>query len=550
MTEADVGRKARGAFFTPREISSYIAEWAIRSGEDAVLEPSCGEASFLLEAGRRLKSFGLRKRFLANQLHGVEIYKHSADEAVSLLAAEGFGVSIKIQDFFDLKPAESYDAVIGNPPYVRYQSHTGTSRLKSIEAALARGVRLNGLASSWAAFTVHAASFLKPNGRLGLVLPAELLSVNYAGPVRRFLLQRFSRVRLIVFETLIFPQVLEEVVLLLAEGSGGAKCFEVYQARDLGGLPEIEAVKWQEHVPGDDEKWTPALLAPAFSQIYSQIRGGAGFEKLSDWGRTYLGAVTGSNDFFTLSHKDAADLGLRNSDVVRISPPGARHLRGLRFGLAAWEGMARDGAKCLLFRPQKQPSAAAERYIARGAAAGVHRAYKCSVREPWWRVPLVDTPDLLFTYMNHERPRLVSNDASIHILNSLYGVRLAQGRKVLGKDLLPLACLNSLTLLGAELVGRSYGGGLLKLEPREADELPVPSKSVLLACSKELKAFAPQLAPLLGQGKLSAAVEAVDGIILARWLSASHANIKSLREARESLFQRRVARGKTANVAS
>ena len=65
---------------------------------------------------------------------------------------------------------------------------------------------------------MHAASFLAVGGRMGLVLPAELLSVNYAAPVREFLLRRFERVRLILFDERVFPGVQEEVVLLLADG--------------------------------------------------------------------------------------------------------------------------------------------------------------------------------------------------------------------------------------------------------------------------------------------------------------------------------------------
>jgi type I restriction-modification system DNA methylase subunit len=99
-------------------------------------------------------------------------------------------------DFFLVPPTGSYDAVIGNPPYVRYQDFAGEARARSREAALRAGVPLTRLASSWAAFTVHGALFLKPGGRLGLVLPAELLSVNYAAEVRRFLMQRFARIRL------------------------------------------------------------------------------------------------------------------------------------------------------------------------------------------------------------------------------------------------------------------------------------------------------------------------------------------------------------------
>ena len=40
-------------------------------------------------------------------------------------------------------------------------------------AALRQGVRLSGLSSSWASGLVHASGFLKPEGRLAMVLPAE-----------------------------------------------------------------------------------------------------------------------------------------------------------------------------------------------------------------------------------------------------------------------------------------------------------------------------------------------------------------------------------------
>lgn len=77
------------------------------------------------------------------------------------------------------------DAVIGNPPFVRYQEQAGDARKRSARAALAQGVRLSGLASSWVVLLVHACGFLKPDGRLTMVLPAELLTVHYAEPAAR-----------------------------------------------------------------------------------------------------------------------------------------------------------------------------------------------------------------------------------------------------------------------------------------------------------------------------------------------------------------------------
>jgi adenine-specific DNA-methyltransferase len=533
-------RKARGAFFTPPAISRYLADWAIQSPTDTVLEPSCGEASFLLAAARRLTSFPDRSSQRC-QLHGVEIHAESAGEARSLLEAEGYEAAIFEGDFFEYDSALRFSAVVGNPPFVRYQNFTGAARARSLEAALAQGIRLSGLASSWAAFVIKAALHVAPEGRLALVLPGELLTVGYAAEVRRFLLSRFARVRLVMFEERVFPEVLADCVLLLAEGTGTAKCFEVYQTRDAETLAAVELADWTTYSPGADEKWTPALVAQSAFAIYRDISA-LHFEEMKAWGTAYLGAVTGNNAFFSLTDGEAGQLGLAETDLVRISPPGSRHMRGMALTEAAWTQLARDGARCYLLRPHGDPSPAARRYLDEGEMDGVATAYKCRVRSPWWRVPLVAVPDLFLTYMNHDRPRLVTNSVGAHILNSVYGVRLTEGRQTIGRDLLPVASMNSVTLLGAEIVGRTYGGGLLKMEPREADKLPLPSFAKVQEVEKQLRTVKPQLAQALRQGNLMAAVEKVDSILLA---DVSEADLKALRVAREILFERRRARGKS-----
>lgn len=541
-------RKARGAFFTPPALARFIADWAIRSGTDTVLEPSCGDAAFLLPAIDRLRGLGASAK-LTDQLHGIEIHDASATSALAHLARHKADGRIAVGDFFDqAPPAAKFDAVIGNPPYVRYQQFTGDARAKSLQAALAQGVRLTGLASSWAAFTIHASHFLKEEGRLGLVLPAELLTVNYAAQVRRFLLSRFAKVRLVLFEELVFPDVLEEVVLLLAEGTGGAPSFEVYQARNLADLERMCADSWVGYAPSGDQKWTPALLPAAALDVYARLTEGPGFATLLDWGETYLGAVTGNNDFFSLSRTDATKLKLKAGELLAISPPGSKHLRGLTFTQTAWESLASEGKRCFLFAPGPKPSAAARTYIAAGEANGVHHAYKCRVRSPWWRVPLVERPDLLFTYMNHDRPRLITNDADAQLLNSLYGVKLKSAVRAIGRELLPLACLNSATLLGAEVVGRAYGGGMLKHEPKEADRLPVPSAATLEAVADDLRAIRPQIGRALRSTNPQRAIDLVDAIVLERHLGLSASEVAGLRGARDLLFQRRVTRSRSERV--
>ena len=537
--------KARGAFFTPLEVSRFIANWAIRSTSDRVLEPSCGDAAFLLPSAERLEALGVSRDTIPFSLSGVEIHSASIVEAQARLSANGFRATITEGDFFDLDPKPLYDAVIGNPPYVRYQQFSGAARAKGLRAALAHGVRLTSLASSWAAFTIHASEFLKDHGRLGLVLPAELMSVNYAGEVRRFLLSRFAKVRLILFEQLLFPGVLEEVVLLLAEGRGASQSFEVYQARDASSLTNLETSSWRGFSPEVGEKWTPALIQNDALEVYRDLTLGECFMKLNDWGDTYLGSVTGNNDFFTLTAAQADRLGLDATELLKISPPGARHLKGVTFTEKAWTQLAREGSRCYLFAPQGTSfTNAARAYIEEGRRLGIPEAYKCKVRSPWWRVPLVDQPDLFFMYMNHERPRLTTNEAGVNVLNSIYGVKLKPDLRQVGRKTLPIACLNTVTLLGSEMVGRSYGGGLLKHEPKEAGRLPVPTSAVLQAAQGELELLGPQLAIALRQNDLLRAVELVDEIILERHLKLNAIQVGQLRKARQALFHRRVTRGR------
>lgn len=535
-------RKARGAFFTPPALCAYLARWAVRDGADHVLEPSCGEAAFLLAVAERLRELGGGDG-PPGRLDGVELHRASAARARAALSRAGLEARIQVADFFDVDPVPEYDAVVGNPPYVRYQDFSGEARARGRRAALRAGVNLTNLASSWAAFTVHSTLFLRPGGRLALVLPAELLSVNYAGQVREFLMRRFGRVRLVLFTERVFPGVLEEVVLLLAEGQGPADHCELVQVRDVADLLAATGGVSRWRPASAEGKWTPAMIPAEALDAYAAALATDAVTTLHAWGETTLGAVTGNNDYFAVSPQRAGEHGLvAGRDLIPLSPPGSRHLRGLGLTAPLWRELGTGGRSTWLFRPPGTPSRAAGAYIAAGLRAGVDRAYKCRVRRPWWRVPIVPPADLLLTYMNADTPRLVGNQARVHHLNSVHGVYLRDGHRRLGASLLPVAALNSLTLLGAETVGRAYGGGMLKLEPREADHLPVPSPEAVTAARDGLRAVRRAVAADLAAGQLLRAVARVDEVLLAGTLGLTRGDVAGLAAARAALAARRAAR--------
>jgi adenine-specific DNA methylase len=546
-------RKGRGAFFTPEPIASYLAAWAVAGNPRArILDPTCGEAVFLLSAGAELRAAGCPPEDLDDRLFGVDLHGGSLDEAMGLLEADGLDAHLMAADFFSVPtpsqlgcPLPEMDAVVGNPPFVRYQKHIGATRKRSASAALAQGVRLSGLASSWAALLVHACGFLKPDGRLAMVLPAELLTVHYAEPVRRWLLQRFENVHLVVFEQLQFADALEKVVLVVAEGEGpGSGAFALHyvnDAEDLAALGPFDGISVPAAASG---KWTDLLLSTRHRNLFRAVARDH-YVPLEDYGRPELGGVTGANSFFALNETIRKRHALPERALLKISPPGTKHLRGLAFRESDWKTLREADERVWLFHPDLDDEDEVAEYIALGEERKVHEAYKCRIRDPWWRSPVAAVPDLFFTYMSHRYPRLVENRAKVPFLNSMHGLRLHGGHRKTARAALPLLALNSVTMIGAEVNGRSYGGGILKMEPREASRLPVPSPAHLDAAWAIIGDERAELDARLRQGLWSNVVKRVDQVLLCEVMAIPQEHADQLAQAARGLREKRIGREDT-----
>jgi hypothetical protein len=172
----------------------------------------------------------------------------------------------------------------------------------------------------------------------------------------------------------------------------------------------------------------------------------------------------------------------------------------------------------------------------------VHLAYKCRVRGTWYRPPVVPVPDLFFTYMSHRYPRLVCNSARAAFVNSMHGVRLREGLPADAKAALPLLVLNAVTMLGAEIHGRSYGGGILKMEPSEAAMLPVPGPEALVAAWRRLKPDRARLERKLQQGLWVDVAKRVDEALLAAACGVPARDVARLYAAAKELRRGRIGR--------
>lgn len=454
-------QKESGAYFTPDDVVSSLVKWAVRDASDRLLDPSCGDG-----------------RFIASHRNSVGIEQDaiSAQDAIArapwALVHEG--------DFFSWasETTERFECAAGNPPFIRYQTFTGKVRSTAAALCARLGAHFSGLASSWAPFLVATAGLLKPGGRMSFVVPAEIGHAPYAAPLLKYLVDNFKVVHVVAVRRKLFPDLSEDCWLLHAEGHGGSTTEIRFTACDRF-EPTPRPPRSFSRIPVNDwrDVWNyrlrPYLLSQESRELYTVVADYDGSRRLGSIASVGIGYVSGANDFFHLRPTEADALGIP-PQFLHPTIRNGRSLPKSRVTLSVVEKWRRDDEPVLLLKLPKSATlpVSVKRYLATEKAQEAMNAYKCRSRDPWFSVPDVYVPQFFLSYMSGEQPSLVRNDAGCTCTNSVHGVRLKE--KSAGRHL--SAWGTDFTQLSAELEGHPLGGGMLKLEPREASKivLPVP----------------------------------------------------------------------------
>ena len=114
-----------------------------------------------------------------------------------------------------------------------------------------------------------------------------------------------------------------------------------------------------------------------------------------------------------------------------------------------------------------------QNYIKIGETEGVNEGYKCGNRSPWFVVPYVWEPQGFLLRQIYDFPRIVLNRAGATCTDTIHRLNCNSEPA----QVIPLT-YTYLTGASAEIEGRSYGGGILAIEPTEAERLLVPAEFV------------------------------------------------------------------------
>lgn len=259
-----------GQFFTPEIVAKCMYGLAGTHEGDRVIDPSCGDGSFLKSAPGGV------------ELHACEIDPDYAGMVRKLIGGnlvEGDALSSLAKDF------GSYDLAIGNPPFSAQASLEKRSHLlKDYELGVGRKSQCLEVL-----FIELFWKLLKPGGRMAIILPDGPVSNKPFKYVRRWLLCRTHVEAIISLPRGIFQGTTAKTNLLVARRLPVSlqPCREptaLLECKELGALKPLRLVDWKKEEPrwkqavlADSEDWRPEAHSSATENDPTSVRLGSLF---------------------------------------------------------------------------------------------------------------------------------------------------------------------------------------------------------------------------------------------------------------------------------
>lgn len=172
-------KKVNGAFFTPSYIVDYIIETISPNKEDKVIDLSCGSGAFLLGLARYYKNKHNKNvsDCIKDNIYGADILGYNTIRCKLILTLFALSNNENISvDNINVIQCDSlkhnwecnFDAVIGNPPYVKFQDMEDSTR-----DYLMKEWRTTqyGTFNLYFAFFELGLRLLTTNGKLGYITP-------------------------------------------------------------------------------------------------------------------------------------------------------------------------------------------------------------------------------------------------------------------------------------------------------------------------------------------------------------------------------------------
>lgn len=459
-------RKKFAQFFTPEQISDFMANWVLNGRKEKldILEPAIGLGIF---------SRSLHKQNPHIRVVGYDIDKTVSSYARDYFASQKYNVTISNENYITTSWSEKYDGIICNPPYLKFHDYDNATLIPIVNSRL--HTHLNGFTNIYTLFLLKSIFQMKEGGRMAYIIPSEFLNSDYGVEVKRELLQSgFLRHVIIVdFTKCAFDDALTTACILLCENGKKSEDIHFSNIDDIAKLNSsmTEYMSFPSAQLKPEIKWKQ-YYEDTSSSKYNHLVPFSTFAKVS------RGIATGANNYFTFKRSKIDSYNIPDCSFRRCICHAA-DVQSLIFTEDDFENILSHDKTVFLFdgcTNNNDPNVLS--YIRMGESIGVDKKYLTASRSPWYALENRKPSPIWVSVFNRNGLRFVRNKAGVYNLTTFHCVYN------IGEIDTDILFAYLVTNVAKEIFldnSRQYGNGLVKFEPNDLNKGNVVDLRILTA---------------------------------------------------------------------
>lgn len=469
--------REKGQFWTPDWIAEPMTEYVLADKGGLLFDPAVGTGAFFRAAKVIASEKGLAVSFA-----GMEIDPTTLSQALEHGLEQDDISSVRIGDFVLQPPQAKFHAIVGNPPYIRHHRLDPEKKTQLRQLAIQIiGRQLDGRAGLHVYFLVRALSLLEENGRLAFIMPADTCEGKFASSLWDWITTNFALDAVITFspEATPFPNVDTNPL--------------IFFIRKAPPKPQFLWIKCYRSATDSLKSWVRSGCKNVSEQdllvVVRDLKEGlsTGLSRepfpnhstkyvLGDFVKVMRGIATGANDFFFMTVEKARELEIPQEYLIR-AVGRTRDIPGSEITLETIEMLQRKGRPTLLLslsggNVEAFPDSI-KRYLKEGEQLGLPKRPLIAQRKPWYKMELRVPPPFLFAYLGRRNSRFIRNTAKVVPLTSFLCVYSQHSGEEYLEQIWRILS-HSDTTANLSKIGKSYGDGAIKVEPRLLEKLPIP----------------------------------------------------------------------------
>lgn len=467
--------REKGQFWTPSWLAEVMANWVTANKPSVLFDPAVGPGTFFSAA----HAIGYKGSFA-----GFELHSSALQEGSQLGLTDKDFAQVHIADFISAEISDRYDAIISNPPYIRHH-RLGDVRKQELKILAKRllGFPLDGRVGLHLYFLLKCLDHLAPKGRLAFLLPADVCEGVSSSSVWNRICEIYRLEAVLTFseEAAPFPQVDTNAMVFMLSRNPPRDTFKwlrilkkddiaIKRALDTKNLATVD----ESLVISRDRNLAEAVKTGLSRPPKNNAQQGY---PLSQFAKIVRGIATGANEFFFLTHEQLKSLKLDPRFFIR-AVGRTRDCQNDTITKAEMDELDSEGRPTWLLNLGRDPFETLPKqlqiYLQQGEQQGFQNRALIMSRRPWYKMEKRIPPPILFAYLGRRDCRFILNKAGVVPLTGFLCVYPLVNTQRASEQLWR-ALNHPDTLRNLHFVGKSYGGGALKVEPRQLDALEIPA---------------------------------------------------------------------------